>query len=701
MSSLQYPVYDTRVGAKVGHITSEGVVRTSDKQLRDAVQSHTDDTGSLPVRLPEDLRKDKESVTWVEPGDEDYLFHISKLLTDRYEIKILLEKDEWVSYEGPRGGDGWQHTSTGEVRYTDDPPSSASSDEDSDPDMNSDVDSGSPVDFDDGKIEDGRLLSDPDSLGDIEVGDEITVSNSYIQDYMTVEAIGPEDDDIPGSLPEGQLRARLEGIGSYSFGIDDITGHVVDYTEDIGDYDVRRGTFEAELADKLLSEEGLDSIPVREIQDNIPSVESVDLLLDAVRNEKNTRNSATAVDALMERLRDLGIRETDIQRDTAEEHNTDLPEDYPGGDYDTALDELEDTDFASLFVGEGLANRDAVSRIEDHISTERLEEYVTERAELRDFPSTDITKGLWWGILAAREDSDWDIKDTVRVKSDRETRFERLPGTKYNKTGMLLDTQNAIDSMTNIEAGKTLARLESMRAEDVDDYSGVYYDSIYEIVNDSSSYASSTTTAVHEFGHAWHYATGVSGVNGRNNVISAGEDPDEWNAHFTTSDDASEYAKNLADDLQSEWNRYKERFKEHGQNAEIREYQRTNANEFMAVSFAHYVDDTAKLREFHPELELLYDEYIGGGVKSEELDTITGLKQSYADEDEDADMPVVDAKTGDRVSVVLETNEEITNGEITDITTTESGEVDRYTLKLGPERYSLEPSEIQQIERHS
>ena len=33
-----------------------------------------------------------------------------------------LTKD-WVPYQGPRGGEGWQNTETGEVRYQDDPPS--------------------------------------------------------------------------------------------------------------------------------------------------------------------------------------------------------------------------------------------------------------------------------------------------------------------------------------------------------------------------------------------------------------------------------------------------------------------------------------------------------------------------------------------------------------------------------------------------
>lgn len=38
-----------------------------------------------------------------------------------------LSKD-WVRYEGPFGGEGWQHIETGEVRYTDDPPGEVAAD---------------------------------------------------------------------------------------------------------------------------------------------------------------------------------------------------------------------------------------------------------------------------------------------------------------------------------------------------------------------------------------------------------------------------------------------------------------------------------------------------------------------------------------------------------------------------------------------
>ena len=1035
MDHSWYTICDAQTGERLGKVHTKGVLQTEDAILRNTLKDITDNTGSVPAQVPETLQKKYDEigdVRWIEPGAEVYISQLSKLLPDDFEFQSSVEKD-WVEYEGPRGGEGWQHTDSGEVRYQEEKPTAE--DTDSGEEETTPEEEPSSPRFDDLADEsdeseiftqDGKRIKRTSSVDDVESDDTVKIGD----DLYRVDEVGRAD-DTP-LLDSDYLRITGEDGKSYTVPNDRVSGVVLGSTFETGDYEVDAGSFGAELAHGVITGELNDSsedgfINVRELQHNLASVESTELLVDALRYEKDNRNSKTAVGRFKSRLRQLGMTDTeiteaitegkegeegedggddgeidlndldlvedydtlsvgdeviidpsftvnvdgpwrttvsdtsglltvslpdrqtafyleetgenDVYRDTdsgstgstgeegsggegiedigsyetmgdeevrrvinslydeespsrreiydvigtpplndnvymedgldlgamtsasselathydtisefesavesdefiddvADEYrlmggesispddisgdvrdaieedvrqhlvfdliqyheqgrteelfsstltddlesvgdvsllspgqnvvvdsvdsdyyddpweseivgvgdrsiqvknpdgtdpffvsyagDNDLSEQlywqdgekpdsddyYPSDTYSSPVKELEGESFVSTMDGSTsyIGKRDVAERIANNISTEELEEFVESRASTRDYAHNDKEKGLWWGVLAAREDSDWGVEDVVTIEG--RGRGETESGRTYGTQDMIDQVEEAVSQMSDLDAGKTLARLQRMQAKSIGP-SGRYYSLHEKIENDKDS-VRDAAVAVHEFGHAWQYSSGVTGSAGRDNRKRHGEDVESWSADFTVpfgvSDD--DRPAQMADAFEREWERYKTRYKKTGPNAELRSYQRTNANEFMAVSFAHYHNDKAKMRYSHPELEVLYDRFVGGGIDSEEVeyvgvDPFLGDVNTRNREVEEDDRVIADLSEEVTSQYVGLTTDEIRNGKIIDIEN--NGPIDQlqpenivYTFLLSNVEYKVSADNIESMEK--
>ena len=216
----------------------------------------------------------------------------------------------WVPYEGPQGGEGWEHTETGEVVYTDEPP-------------------GEMAEW----VEDGQLREGVASLDDVNAGDEVAVGDK-IYEVESVEK-GPGGQQYARVEHEGEAFTVTEGL---------LDAKVLGEALQTGDYSVEQGTYGAELAEGLvqggLTEQGHENFQnVRTIQHGLSDVENSTVLLDLLHEEASTRNSPTAVDRIKGRLSALDVPESEI-RDA-----------MPGGEGDVDLEELDPVDADSI--GEG------------------------------------------------------------------------------------------------------------------------------------------------------------------------------------------------------------------------------------------------------------------------------------------------------------------------------------------------------------
>jgi len=256
------------------------------------------DLDDLPVDHPE--APDVKSVEKVEDPDDD---PVGKAFIHRHDAgaDVFLKQDDdggWVPYEGPQGGTGWEHTERDEVVYDDEPP-------------------GPTAEF----VEEGQVLEGVANLGELSPGDDIQVGD----DIYEVQAVQEG--------PTGDMFTRVEFEGQeFTVKQDDVRAQVLGQALETGDYDVERGTYEAELAEAIvqgdLNEKGSEGFQnVRKLQHNLSDVENEKLLLDVLEHESDNRNSKTAVDRIKGRCSAVGIEESRIQ------------DALPGGGID--LDELD------------------------------------------------------------------------------------------------------------------------------------------------------------------------------------------------------------------------------------------------------------------------------------------------------------------------------------------------------------------------
>jgi len=602
-----------------------------------------------------------------------------------------------------------------------------------------------------------------------------------------------------------------------------IGGLVLGEDRDTGKYDVDPDTFSGRLADSLVNNgmnerSGDRFINVRELQHNLSSVDTRELVLDGLRHEKDNRNSKTAVKRFKSRLRQMGMTDEEItDAITEEEEEGEVTEEVPVGDitalsegdsvivtppdwdsrhdepwetdvvsinqsdgsvmvedpnggsyyisgdsvtdtlswgegerpddsypvvgYDSAVEELKGERVAAGTLSSvGLNNRDSAERVIENADSDELVNFVENNVveeliqtaetlnpsvaeELRQDTDAiyDYRDSVISGVnnanadvrfavsvLAVRGDDFWDMEiasgisgrtseDETEERDDPRRLYDDLP--QYTKEDIKNNLREITEQMGDVELAKTLTHLRSTTAADLssdNNTAGVYSGKGNSISVDVDTDYSSTFT--HELGHAWHHSSGIQSSAMDNRGVS---DADDWNARFTPKMDSNDRTWEMSDEFEREWERYKTRYNESDSesNIQIRPYQKTNEGEFIAVTFASYIDDRSQLQEVHPEMVHLYDKYIGGGVETEEVDTIMGVSQFF--EDDTPESPVLDVAVYDRVNVTAEYHEDIYNGEITSIqnASPQDSEEITYVIESGPEEHEIEASTIESMEK--
>jgi len=257
---------------------------------------------------------------------------------------------------------------------------------------------------------------------------------------------------------------------------------------------------------------------------------------------------------------------------------------------------------------------------------------------------------------------------------------------------------NLNEGLDQVDPGITALTLSNINRAGTDDLSGntlgVWKPSSSTMWTDNEGRYTDVATTKHETMHALHYAVGVKASTRVDN--SNERDPDKWEFGVSSKGDTG-FSDEFADRVREQIGVWEERAKTHGAHqTECRSYQRTNANEFMAVTYAHWQDDRAKLESKHPEAAAMWDDLVGKqDVNTQEVELEEGR---FGEQVPDA------VEEGDRVNVTVngvsvghqgEERKEFTNAEVT------YNGGDEVDLKLGPEGHSVPAEKIESIEKRA
>lgn len=692
----------------------------------------------------------------------DVLAQEARLVADSAN-DVEKESEQWVPYQGPQGGEGWQNAETGEVRYQDQKPTPVDSstedmldsgentdpgtrelrsvyDENDKPSVNPervnldlkqgdvgffDLEPGDVVEWEDPKYE--RLTTN--IIGDsydpldssVQFSNGVSLSFDYFNQHVDSFLVNPrdkvstsveeddadEEDTEGGETPSGSTTGEETQTGEESTSGEadresntedpdispDQDGNPVNVVDvdnlSVGDEvyfgfgdNYKRSTSIAEITSP---EDGKGEI----IFTNDESI-GIDLL-----EEVGLAQPGGLTDSAIQWQE--GEAPEEAQGSPVEEVQEESESVYPVDGYESPSEEIRDREFRSSQTHQGLENYESARRIADNISTEELADFVESRMDsyILQYASDDNEHGLWWGVLAARQDSDYDISDVVEIKNFRGGSGDDM---EYEVDDAVFELQRAMStSMDPLQAGKAIHATSGINITNLTGNTRGAFNSTTGILElDEQNFEYQPSISTHEFGHAWQYGSGINS-SFRNN---RGVNPENWRVNFSSAVGSPERTNDMIDRLRTEFERYRQRAIDYGEVAsEVDSYQRTNGSEFLAVTFNHYFEDTASLRDTHPELELFYEEYVGGGVETEEADII-----GFGDQGDNPDIESLDVTAGDRVTVrrtedatgdILQSD--LLNAEIVDITRGDSGVV--YEFDLGPQSPSIREDEIASIEK--
>lgn len=431
---------------------------------------------------------------------------------------------------------------------------------------------------------------DDEDEEDVEYVEDKEIRAAVAEALLAVakEWTGPHEGEQGGTYwlntETGDKRYQETKPGAGEGGGDDDGGEDTE-EYDTGEYDVQGG-WSAQFAEAVVQDD-VASIGVRDIYENVSSIEDPQLVADAYIQELQDRNSKTATEYMESRLRALGedpeaIKEQGMKQpgpdggdegDDGGEDGGDDGSDYPVEGFDSPLDNLDGMDGEKYDAvwessdlggtrGTGIKNREQWEAISDHATTEELEDWLVDNGPaFRDGDGSlsfsmfrdDQKSQMVAGLLYYRDDSSVDV-DQVLTIHDSDAGQTDADQIKRTAKGVLLQLEPTVGAALATHTGQ-------IKPEDLDGgTNGVYRSNSGNIgLEVSSSTRGSPNVLAHELGHSLHYMFGIGGGGswgendrGEPNTINC-TTPD-MDPEGTHTDDAMA----LYEDMRGEWDRYSE-----------------------------------------------------------------------------------------------------------------------------------------------
>jgi len=330
---------------------------------------------------------------------------------------------------------------------------------------------------------------------------------------------------------------------------------------------------------------------------------------------------------------------------------------------DEELDARELSMDEAIDLAEGALERGELSSQNEDL-LERYDEWLDTNDAFGDYDYKSRIAGLAngrpgkFGLEMDDEKHDL-VRGLLEYRDDSDVGWRDATGFEFNHS-MNGESEAVVDSADDMfgrldpaVGALTMTAVDSFEVGGVDvsdDAIGVYKSGSRRLIVQDEDPGLQPSTTKHEIGHAVQYALGVTGDSSVDNVddAKAGR-PSTWDMSMTPSGEGK--ADDLGADLRREIDRYKERAERVDTfRAECRSYQRSNANEFIAVTMAHWADDRQKLQRKHPEMVDLWDEQVGTGREERrtvEVDQDAGGRYDVFPED----------VNDERVDIVMEDGE--------------------------------------------
>lgn len=306
-------IRDYERGEVVGTVSNSGI-ETDDDLLSEVADNVLTEDGTIETIYPGEEPGEYKAVE-VAPDDEGFVRVVVDALPSPFDISDLedleelpeympemddgqktidspgvvgLMKAEWIPYQGPQGGEGWQNVESGEVDYGDEPPGDA------------DV---SPEDYYEANTDDlidaietvtGNKV--PDSWREASA-DELRIE---IQDVASPEDLAQVIEELGSSEDEGvnqeDFESSVEGFG-FNVETDIVDPEALDFGEPVrltveqdGEESVFEGVIDTQALDnlgKIWISSGSQSIAIEE--DEITDAEKVSIDLEGVPDDISNR----------------------------------------------------------------------------------------------------------------------------------------------------------------------------------------------------------------------------------------------------------------------------------------------------------------------------------------------------------------------------------------------------------------------------
>lgn len=393
----------------------------------------------------------------------------------------LKTKNEWEPFHGPRGGEGWQHPVTGEVRYQDERPAAVDADD-------ADERAGNVVDDDGGSI---TVDGEDYVVSPVEDFDSITTGDVVFIDFPTgysaaIEVTDVHDDYVDGVIDRGNFEQNAtvrrqdlheHGIVRSVMGVqpDDDAGSIVD---EPGVWVAPETSDPVKASDEIAewNRDEIDSETVREeffagqritvvgpngVKEEV--VDHVDYTRPGLALESDGPQSTTAIDILVdhegytiESYQDRdALSDTDLRRSAHRQwengiRTTDIP--YQTETkvreqvHDEVLPSIEDAEIASRVASNQYLLRDRV----DRAACSGTEQYVVRVGEDTSLPTTQHEYGH--GVLSAfgYQYERFDHEDSAGMS---EARWRRRPTNLSNDFYDLAEENKVMGHYTEFDFG--------------------------------------------------------------------------------------------------------------------------------------------------------------------------------------------------------------------------------------------------------
>jgi len=338
------------------------------------------------------------------------------------------------------------------------------------------------------------------------------------------------------------------------------------------------------------------------------------------------------------------------------------PGDFPNAEVELAAMSNNAREYAGTYsVYDGRSGYDlgAIERLHENATTEELEVALGDSSLQARERFDNEASSLIQGLLHYRDDSVIDWEEATGFDESNASRAAASANEVRRRA------RESFDDLDPAVGALTMTQISTFELASLDGSTiGRWRNSPQTLQVDSDGTGASTTK--HEIGHALQYALGVTGEAGRDNTDSHRKnDPDSWDFDVQSSGDP--HADEIAGELDERIEAWRDRAARHGTyGTECRQYQRTNANEYVAVTFAHWQSDRAKLENKDPEMADFWDRRAGGGAREAEPVDVpepadgdgVAMTTGKAPEGE-----VPDGVEGERVNVTTTGGEEIRNWE--------------------------------------